>query len=78
MLSLRPHCRQKPHNQSINPTRIHRNISIPLHNECTHAAREHPARLSPGFRTLWSQALQLFTSVALIAGRLSIPEVARC
>lgn len=76
MLSLRPHCRHKPHtNQSVPRAHTGTFLSGCITNTLT--AREHPARLSPGFRTVES-ALQLFTSVALIAGRLSIPEVARC
>lgn len=37
-----------------------------------------PSALLPGIQDMVASALQLFTSVALIAGRLSIPEVARC
>ena len=37
-----------------------------------------PSALLPRIQDFAESALQLFTSVALFAGRLSIPEVARC
>lgn len=37
-----------------------------------------PSAILPRIQDFVESALQLFTSVALIAGRLSIPEVARC
>ena len=63
-LSLRPHCRQAPH-QSISPTRTHRNMFLyrcitnaRAHTQThthTHTARELPVLFSPGFRTLRSR-----------------------
>lgn len=73
VLSPDPCCRHKPH---TNQSHVHRNLLL---FGCIASRSPGSSSLfSPGFRTLWSQPEQLFTSVALSAGRLSIPEVARC
>lgn len=80
MLSPRSHCRHKPHtNQSIPHAYTGTDFYRCRMGALTHAhtARGLPALL-PRIQDLVASALQLFTSVALIAGRPSIPEVARC
>lgn len=74
MLSFGSRCRHKPHTDQSH--------AHPQEHFYPDAEQMHSppgsTRRSPRSQDCVEAALQLFTSVALIAGRLSIPEVARC